>query len=421
MGLVRLFVVALPVLLSFATVAQAKTCIECHKEVTPLIVADWKAGAHSKKDIGCAACHSDKHKTSDDVPRAQVPTPDTCAACHEKQVKQFKAGKHSLAWLTMTSVPVAHWQLRLLTEGVKGCAACHKVGLKSEDDIKALRNSGFLFGNASCDSCHSRHSFSIREARQPEACQTCHSGGDHAQWEMYSGSKHGVRYAVKQSRAIPEDSVAPTCQSCHMNGGDHAVKTAWGFFGLRLPLPDDPEWAADRRTILGALQILDKEGKPANGFGIVRNADVMRLTEEEWQKERDRMLGICRQCHSGNFAKAEYEKSEQIIRVADRLLAQGIRNVEGLYELGLLDSGMPSIIQQRLSSLFEQRMRTIHGAFHANPEYSIWLGWSEMQRTLVEISEMARDRIEEGGDVETKAKAPRSGTPARPKQTWRGD
>src|SRR5512139_2225549 len=134
--------------LLLVSAASAKTCIECHKEVTPQIVADWKSGIHSKKDIGCVACHGDKHTSSDDVQRVKVPTPDTCACCHEKQVKQFKAGKHSLAWLTMTSVPVAHWQLRLLTEGVKGCAACHKIGLKSEDDIKVLRNAGFLFGNA---------------------------------------------------------------------------------------------------------------------------------------------------------------------------------------------------------------------------------------------------------------------------------
>ena len=32
---------------------------------------------------------------------------------------------------------------------------------------------------------------------------------------------------------------APTCQTCHMDGGDHGVMTAWGFLALRLP-EDDP-------------------------------------------------------------------------------------------------------------------------------------------------------------------------------------
>ena len=39
-------------------------------------------------------------------------------------------------------------------------------------------------------------------------------------------------------------------------------------------------------------------------------------------------------------------------------------------------------------------MRTFQGAFHDSPDYSLWYGWSEMQRDLVEIraaaSEMRR-------------------------------
>jgi hypothetical protein len=39
----------------------------------------------------------------------------------------------------------------------------------------------------------------------------------------------------------------------------------------------------------------------------------------------------------------------------------------------------------------EHRMRTFQGAFHANPDYANWYGWSEMQRDLVEIRAMAED------------------------------
>ncbi len=35
----------------------------------------------------------------------------------------------------------------------------------------------------------------------------------------------------------------------------------------------------------------------------------------------------------------------------------------------------------------EHRMRTFQGTFHANPDYSFWYGWSEMQRDLTEIKE----------------------------------
>jgi hydroxylamine dehydrogenase len=39
----------------------------------------------------------------------------------------------------------------------------------------------------------------------------------------------------------------------------------------------------------------------------------------------------------------------------------------------------------------EHRMRTFQGTFHASPDYSMWYGWSEMQRDLTEINEMAAE------------------------------
>ena len=82
---------------------------------------------------------------------------------------------------------------------MKGCGGCHKIGLKDEGEISKLKAEGRGFGLASCDACHTRHTFSVQEARQPQACQTCHMGFDHPQWEMYSSSKHGVRYLLKQN------------------------------------------------------------------------------------------------------------------------------------------------------------------------------------------------------------------------------
>ncbi len=36
-------------------------------------------------------------------------------------------------------------------------------------------------------------------------------------------------------------------------------------------------------------------------------------------------------------------------------------------------------------------MRAFQGAFHANPDYANWYGWSEMRRDLVDIQAMAED------------------------------
>jgi hypothetical protein len=392
--------------------AAAQDCVECHKKTSPRAVNDWQISKHAKNGVGCTSCHGDKHVSSTDVANVRIPTPDTCAACHEERVKQYKGGKHAAAWAAMKAMPTIHWQPMQLIEGMKGCGACHKIGLKTEAQIKELSKSGQIFGNAACDSCHTRHTFSVVEARQPQACQTCHMGFDHPQWEMYSGSKHGVRYLLRQSKVLPEDASAPTCQTCHMPDGNHGVRTSWGFLAVRLPMPDDKQWAADRAVILQALGVLDPAGKPTARLDVVKAADVARLTQEEWQKDRDRMLAVCHQCHSLNFAKSELEKGDQMIKNADRLMAEAITTVAGLYKDGLLKKprtyayafpdlltfhDAPTVIEQTLFVMFlEHRMRTFQGTFHANPDYSLWYGWSEMTRDLTEIKEMAAEMREKG-------------------------
>jgi len=371
------------------------------------IVTDWQLSEHSRNGVECSTCHGDAHTTADDVAKVNIPTPDTCATCHEERVAQFKKGKHALAWTAMNAMPTIHWQPMSLIEGQKGCGGCHKIGLKTEAEIKQLKADGQAFGVASCDACHTRHTFSAKEARQPQACQTCHMGFDHPQWEMYSGSKHGVRALLKQTGTLPADTAAPTCQTCHMADGNHEVRTAWGFLAVRLPMPDDKEWAADRATILQGLGVLDPQGNPTARLEAVKAADLARLTQESWQAERDRMIAVCRNCHSANFARGELEKGDAIIKDADHLMAEAILTVAGLYQDGTLAKpesyaaafpdlltfhDAPTPVEQKLFVMYlEHRMRTFQGTFHASPDYALWYGWSEMKRDLAEIKELAED------------------------------
>jgi len=394
----------------FVSAASAQVCVECHKKISPGIVNDWQLSKHHQNKIDCSECHGDQHKSAQDVAKVKIPTPDTCAMCHEARVKQFKSGKHAAAWAAMKAMPTAHWQPMALMEGMKGCGGCHKIGLKTEAEIKELKKSGAGFGVASCDACHTRHTFSVQEARQPQACQTCHMGFDHPQWEMYSGSKHGVRYLLKQNKTLPPTASAPTCQTCHMQGGNHEVRTAWGFLAVRLPMPEDKQWTTDRATILQGLGVLDPDGKPTGRLDVVKAADVARLTQEDWQKERDKMIKTCDRCHSVNFSKGELAKGDQMIKDADRLMAEAILTIAGLYKDGILPKpknyaypfpdlltfhDAPTVIEQELFVMFlEHRMRTFQGAFHANPDYALWYGWSEMQRSLTEIKEKAAEMRE---------------------------
>ena len=398
---------AVNLILFYSVAAAAETCVNCHKEKTPSIVTDWQLSKHSKSGIDCAVCHGTEHSSATDAAKAQIPTPDTCAMCHAEKVKQYKSGKHALAWAAMKAMPTMHYQPSIFAEGMKGCGGCHKIGLKTEAETKEIKKDRPGFGVASCDSCHTRHTFSVVEAKQPQACQTCHMGFDHPQWEMYSGSKHGVRALLKQVKVLPESTAAPTCQTCHMQDGQHGVMTGWGFLAVRLPMPEDIMQKMDRTVILQALGILDPAGNPTKRLDMIKGANVARLTQEEWQKERDKMVSTCNQCHSVNFAKEELKKGDRTVAEADHVMAEAIRIVAALYKDGTLAKpktyaypfpdlltfqDAPTPIEQRLFVMFlEHRNRTFQGAFHNSPDYAWWYGYSELQRDLTEIKYMAAE------------------------------
>jgi hypothetical protein len=339
-----------------------------------------------------------------DVEKAATVKPDLCMMCHEQQGKQFSAGKHAAAWKAVSALPSAHWQPMAFIEGIKGCTSCHKIGLKPGEEIRELRKEGAGFGIASCDVCHTRHAFSVKEAQQPQSCQVCHRGFDQPLWEIYSSSKHGIRHSLKRDGTLPESTPTPTCQTCHMQGGDHEVRTAWGFLAVRLPMPEDKAWAGARKTILQALGMLDPDGQPTPRHELITELDLARTTQEGWQKERDKMVKTCHQCHPAGFVTRVFELGDRMIMETDLLLAEGIRIVAELYKdriiacpwtysytfpdfLAVHDA--PTRIEQKLYLMFlRHRMSAFQGAFHSNPDHAFWHGLRAMQNELAEIQAM---------------------------------
>lgn len=160
-------------------------------------------------------------------------------------------------------------------------------------------------------------------------------------------------------------------------------------------------------TILQGLGVLDPEGKPTARLDVVAAAKVAKLSAAEFDVERARMLQACGQCHSENFAKGELAKGDRMIEQIDHLMAEAIRIVAGLYKDGVLAKpahyaypfpdlltfhDSPTPIENRLFNMhLEHRMRAFQGTFHANPDYALWYGWSEMQQDLTEIRAMAEE------------------------------
>ncbi len=120
-------------ILALCLTAAAQECVDCHKKVTPNIVSDWQLSKHAQNAIVCSTCHGSDHKADNDADKAKIPTPQTCEPCHPVQVKQFSAGKHAFGWASMKAMPTFHWQAMAMTEGMKGCGGCHKIGLKTEE------------------------------------------------------------------------------------------------------------------------------------------------------------------------------------------------------------------------------------------------------------------------------------------------
>ena len=389
-------------------IAVPSECETCHAKITPMIVKDFNRGVMSQ-EMTCADCHGDAHNTNDDFQLAKLPTIATCAECHEDQANQYLSGKHALGRVAMEAMPNTHGQPDAFIEGQKGCGGCHTLGV-TDDAAREGDNRQYYKYGMDCQNCHTRHAFSKAEAREPEACQTCHMGFDHPQWEMWSGSKHGVPYLMNRAIDPENRDRAPTCQDCHMQDGDHRVYSAWGFLAVRLP-EDDAEWMGYRASILKGLGVLDAAGEPTGRLDVVVAGQVARLDKASFDAERARFVTACEKCHTPNFVAENFKNADLMVKEADKLMAEAIEIVAGLYQDGVIERDgalypdllafydVDTHIEEILYEMFmDHRMKAFQGGFHMNPDYSTWYGYAKMKKDLVEIRELAGTmRIAHGG------------------------
>ena len=128
----------------------SKSCVECHSEKTPGIVADWKNSRHAHVGVSCMDCHS----VAADSPMASVKvhpkdsnnhvsmlvSPKTCAKCHENEVDEFTKSGHARGAMQMYANPAIvklmyhyegadHPDFKMAPDAT-GCTQCHGTVIK---------------------------------------------------------------------------------------------------------------------------------------------------------------------------------------------------------------------------------------------------------------------------------------------------
>lgn len=364
------------------SVVDNRICVDCHSKINPGIISTWKQSRMAWSGVTCIDCHGSDHQGADDAFRISMLVGRVCEKCHSEEARQFQAGKHARAWTSVYTLPDVEALPTELIEGEQGCGGCHAIGR----------------WDGGCDSCHTRHTFSREEARHPTACLPCHGGINHPQYEIWETSKHGVVVRVSEKER------GPTCQTCHMPKGNHGVRTAWSLLGLRAS-GKDPEWAESRKTILRWLGLIDAAGKPAAGLEEPKAQGIVLLSYDRWKRQRDRMVDICSSCHSRLFVLEKMGEVDSIIKKTDRLMADAILLVQGLYEEGILPTPQypppccpdlmgfhraPNPPEKKLLTMFlKYRLIMLHGAFHNNPDYTTNYGWVKLKEGYEEVKQMA--------------------------------
>ncbi|MCF6159083.1 MAG: hypothetical protein E3K32_11055 [wastewater metagenome] len=371
-------------------------CISCHKEcgVTYGGITDWDGSIHARKGVGCEACHvnsapeperrdadelaylSAQRGNCEDEKVYRRVSAGTCGKCHSKEYNEFLKSRHSTAWRKIQE----YEQFAALPGDVRAskCGQCHNIQF-------------------TCNSCHTRHTFTPAGARSPEACRTCHTGPDQPYYDIYISSKHGAVHTAGQT-ALPKESQSiydlrsPVCVTCHMPQGTHNVS-----FGITHG-PEEGNVSYTRENNIAA--------------GRAETAD-----------RRD-MVSICARCHTSSFA-------QEVLADADLLhkdVTDSIRKAKDII-LGLEEDGILYLSSKELSdtpSLYHAiilgNLQTYHGrsdivhfynkllcsatvaskgAYHMNFPYTYFYGLAELQKDMNMIRNEAR-RLQEEAEIKRK-------------------
>ncbi|MBF0432519.1 MAG: hydroxylamine oxidoreductase [Fibrobacteria bacterium] len=383
---------------------ETKECLECHKDDNVGLYQQWGDSKHYSANVGCYECHmakkGDKDILKDEDHKAfsiaTIVSPKDCGRCHEKEVDEFINSHHSKAGRIMGSLDNLlaevvegnnDFKTKAHPEGVSaaavnGCWQCHGSQIEVDEktgklDPATWPNSGIGRINpdgseGSCSACHSRHSFSVELARQPENCGKCHLGPDHPQLEIYNESKHGIAYNANKDKmnlasskwVVGEDySAAPTCATCHMSATPDLPVTH--NVGLRI------KW----------------NNRPVH-------SKLSHKTDEKWglesakfssNKRRKDMEKVCIACHQKTFTDNFFTQYEGLLSLYDEKYAKPGEELYKLAQAVLKTTSSYAPFSEAVDyTWFElwhhEGRRARHAASMQAPDYTHWHGTYDLAK-----------------------------------------
>lgn len=391
---------------------EAAACIECHKKEHPGIFADWANSRHASANITCYDCHKaeafdpDVSKDHDaqykdydkkygagklTVPVSAVVTPKDCSRCHPDESKQYGMSKHANTMEIIWKIDL--WLINGMNsdfERAAGCYHCHGTILKVKEgklDPETWPNVGVGRINpdgskGSCTSCHTRHRFSVSEARKPEACGQCHLGPDHPQIEIYTESKHGDIYTAHGDEyrwdsapgtwTAGVDYRAPTCASCHISGTG---------------------------TVLSSHDVTERLAWELQAPLTVRPSEFKAFpAQTNWETERNKMKEVCKPCHGKTWTDGHFEKTDKVVQEYNEVYFKPAKKMlDDLYAKGLMDNSrfFDEKLEVEYYELWHHEGRRARmGAAMMAPDYSWWHGFYECKKRYNSFMEESRHLIE---------------------------